>query len=308
MTSLSDTNGSVFGYAFDGEGNRTRQSLNDCLSTRFVYDGPNGMMELNASNEVIHAYVNGPGVDQPIERIDFINGTPRNRQVFHVDGLGSITALTDESGEAVQTYAYEAFGKIRARTGADLNRITFTAREAMGDSLGFYYYRNRVLDPNTGRFTSEDPLGFVDGASRYVYCANNPVHIIDPMGLAWYDDWHYGDRDALNRDLPSSPEDAANTGGDRVPDSMNRYHDNGDECPETKYIFPDGREVVYDGKTGNLVTDPNLKGTYNYVNPAVPSWNPLTWPGAASRGVGHFFADMLPYYVWGNDRPSDCTE
>ena len=94
------------------------------------------MVELNASNEIVRAYVNGPGMDQPIERIDFINGTPRNRQVFHADGLGSIAALTDEGGEPVQAYTYAAFGGIRAGNGSDLNRITYTAREALGDSLG----------------------------------------------------------------------------------------------------------------------------------------------------------------------------
>ena len=186
MTSLTDTNGSVFSYAFDGEGNRTRQSLNDCLVTRFVYDGPNVVLELNASNQVVRAYVNGPGLDQPIERIDFINGTARNRQVFHTDGLGSVSVLTDENGATIQSYAYEAFGQIRAQTGTDLNRVTYTAREALGDSLGFYYYRNRVLDPATGRFISEDPLGFVDGANRYVYCINNLIRFIDPFGFQWW--------------------------------------------------------------------------------------------------------------------------
>lgn len=188
MTSLTDTNGSVFSYAFDGEGNRIRQSLNDCLYTRFVYDGPNVVLELNASNEVVHAYVNGPGVDQPIERIGFISGTPRNRQVFHADGLGSIAALTDESGELVQSYTYAAFGGIRARSGAGLNRVTYTAREALGDSLGFYYYRNRVLDPNAGRFISEDPIGFIDGPNRFIYCIDNPVNLFDPFGLTWDED------------------------------------------------------------------------------------------------------------------------
>ena len=183
MTSLTDTNGSVFTYAFDGEGNRISQSLNDCLTTRFVYDAANAVMEINASNEVVRAYINGQGMDQPIERIGFIDGTARQRQVFHADGLGSIAALSDESGEFVQSYSYAAFGRIRARTGSDLNRVTYTAREALGDSFGFYYYRNRVLDPNTGRFTSEDPLGFVDGANRSIYAVNNPVEFNDPYGL-----------------------------------------------------------------------------------------------------------------------------
>jgi len=161
---------------------RTR---NDCLSTRFVYDGADVVMELSANNEVIWAWVNAPGLDQPVERIAFINGTPRQRQVFHADGLGSIAALTDGSGATVQTYTYAAFGSIRTRTCTDLNRVTFTAREALGDSLELYYYRNRVLDPTTGRFTSEDPLGFVDGPNRYVYCADSPINYMDPNGLFW---------------------------------------------------------------------------------------------------------------------------
>ena len=162
------------------------EKRNDCLSTWFIYDGGNAVVEMSASNEVVWAWVNGPGLDQPVERIAFIHGTPRNRQVFHADGLGSVSVLTDESGEPVQTYAYAAFGGIRSRTGTDLNRVTFTAREALGDSLGFYYYRNRILDPSTGSFTSEDPLGFIDRANRYVYCANNPVNFVDPLGLATY--------------------------------------------------------------------------------------------------------------------------
>ena len=208
MTSLNDTNGTTFSYAFDGEGNRTQQSLNDCLAARFVYDGPNVVLEVsagggsayggNASNEVVRAYVNGPGMDQPIERIAFIGGTPRNRRVFHADGLGSIVALTDENGEPVQTYTYGAFGGIRARTGYDLNRITYTAREAFGDSLGFYYYRNRVLDPNTGRFTSEDPLGFIGTANRYLYVRNNPARWVDPLGLAPGDPYQTKDEAGCN--------------------------------------------------------------------------------------------------------------
>ncbi len=75
--------------------------------------------------------------------------------------------------------------------------------------------------------------------------------------------------------------------------------------PKKKYIFPGGREAVYDGNTGQLITDPQIKGTYNYVNPAVPSWNPLKWPEIVGRGGGHFFADMLPYYFLGNNRPAD---
>ncbi|MDA8016720.1 MAG: Ig-like domain-containing protein [Thermoanaerobaculia bacterium] len=48
---------------------------------------------------------------------------------------------------------------------------------------GFVYARRRYLDPELGRFTTPDPLGFVDGPNLYQFALNNPVSFSDPMGL-----------------------------------------------------------------------------------------------------------------------------
>ena len=46
------------------------------------------------------------------------------------------------------------------------------------------YYRARYYDPTTGRFLSEDPLGFKGtGPNFYVYAAGSPTNFIDPLGL-----------------------------------------------------------------------------------------------------------------------------
>lgn len=185
MTALHDMDGRVFAYAFDGDGNRVSQGLNDCLETRFVYDGANVVLDLISGTEIVHAYINGRGMDQPIERIAFVSGDARQRHVYHTDALGSVAVMTDDSVTAAKTYAYEAFGRIRAETGAlVVNRHTFTGREAMADLRGWYYFRWRVVDPISGRFASEDPLGFVDGPLRYGYVGGNPVSLVDPLGLA----------------------------------------------------------------------------------------------------------------------------
>ncbi|MCB9845515.1 MAG: hypothetical protein H6811_05985 [Phycisphaeraceae bacterium] len=46
-----------------------------------------------------------------------------------------------------------------------------------------YHVRNRVLDPEIGRWTRRDPLGYVDGASLYNYVNALCLLASDPMGL-----------------------------------------------------------------------------------------------------------------------------
>lgn len=66
------------------------------------------------------------------------------------------------------------------------NRILFQGREYDWDT-GFYYFRARWYDPDTGRWLSKDPIGISGGLNQYVFCGNNPVNRIDPSGLDWLD-------------------------------------------------------------------------------------------------------------------------
>lgn len=45
-------------------------------------------------------------------------------------------------------------------------------------------YRARYYDPTTGRFLSEDPVGFFGGKDFYSYVGNAPTGFNDPFGLA----------------------------------------------------------------------------------------------------------------------------
>ena len=46
---------------------------------------------------------------------------------------------------------------------------------------GLIYLRNRYYSPDIARFVTEDPVK--DGVNWYVYCGNNPVMFVDPLGL-----------------------------------------------------------------------------------------------------------------------------
>ena len=57
----------------------------------------------------------------------------------------------------------------------------YTGREFDAET-GLMYYRARYYDSATGRFLSEDPLGFGGGNNFYPYVGNNPTDFSDPDG------------------------------------------------------------------------------------------------------------------------------
>src|SRR6266487_3132774 len=92
---------------------------------------------------------------------------PRTFYYQH-DHEGSVTHLTDGSGNVIEKYRYDVFGTPTMYDGsghvlpngsAFSNRFLFTGREYAG-TFGFYEYRNRAYHPGLGRFMSEDPIGF----------------------------------------------------------------------------------------------------------------------------------------------------
>lgn len=137
----------------------------------------------SSTGSVVARYVQGFNIDEPLAML-----RTSATSYYEADGLGSITSLSNSSGSVVQTYDYygvTSFGT-HSSSGSITNPFRFTGREY--DETGLYFYRARYYDPSTGRFLSEDPIGFNAGINFYRYVSNNPVNLIDPTGLihqAW---------------------------------------------------------------------------------------------------------------------------
>jgi RHS repeat-associated protein len=102
------------------------------------------------------------------------------------------------SGGLQEQYEYDAFGwlyfytatgapaKVNGKAGSPSgNRFLFTGREFLS-GLRIYDFRNRMYQPELGRFLQPDPKQFEAGDyNLYRYCHNDPVNKTDPMGLEW---------------------------------------------------------------------------------------------------------------------------
>jgi RHS repeat-associated protein len=122
------------------------------------------------------------GVDEYFQPTD-----PNGPANFLTDALVSAIALTRPGGNTLAQYTYDPYGNV-TMTGSSVNPYQFTGRE--NDGTGLYCFRARYYDPVTGRFLSEDAVGFVGGVNFYAYVRNQPTIRVGPWGLAWIS--HHG--------------------------------------------------------------------------------------------------------------------
>jgi RHS repeat-associated protein len=77
---------------------------------------------------------------------------------------------------------YTAWGGLPSGAPAGASKNPgYNGHESAG---GLVYMRNRWYDPNTGRFTQQDPIGFAGGINLYGYAGGDPVNFSDPFGLS----------------------------------------------------------------------------------------------------------------------------
>jgi len=188
-------------YQYDVFGNRIAKTVDmdgvgamDPFEQRYVLDGWNSaksspiglenfdvIADLNETGSLTTRYVRGDAVDQLIGRIDVDQSS--NAYWYLVDHLGSLRDVIDETGVVKDAIAYDGFGNITSETEDDFGgRYKWTAREYDVETE-LQYNRARFYDAATGRWISQDPLGFDAGDSNlYRYVHNEPTNRTDPSG------------------------------------------------------------------------------------------------------------------------------
>jgi RHS repeat-associated protein len=165
------------------------------------------IQEGGSSTSAQRLYIHGGRVDEIVKSINCGSG---QSAFHHYDARGHCTLLTNTSAGILEQYDYDAFGwpyfynagGTLVTSSAYGNRFLFTGREWLSD-LKLYDYRNRMYQPELGRFLQPDPKQFAAGDyNLYRYCHNDPVNKSDPTGLTdepFSDEAHVFSMQALNK-------------------------------------------------------------------------------------------------------------
>jgi RHS repeat-associated protein len=186
-------------FSYDPEGNRYYQSatLNGATTDTTYIGGLFEVVSTLNSTEFRHNII-ADGQIVAVHTIDQSGNA--HTSYLNYDHLGSVDAITDDSGAVVQTMSFDAYGQRRdpSNWDYDLSQNTiatlkdytdrgYTDQEQL-DNVALVDLNGRVYDPTVGRMISADPMIpeplFGQSFNRYSYVENSPLENVDPSGYS----------------------------------------------------------------------------------------------------------------------------
>ncbi|MGW6934688.1 RHS repeat-associated core domain-containing protein [Lentzea sp. NPDC054927] len=193
LATATNAGGATTSFTYDATGLRIAGTSGE-TTKRWAWDVNGTLPQLavdtttNAAGAVLEkrGFAHGPD-DEPLALLDPAAGV----HPYTHDWLGGTANMLSPDGKPLAGYDYDPFGN--ARQGPTLtpgepqgpaNPLRFTGQyQDSSAGEGNYYLRARTYNPDTGRFTSTDPMPQPGPAiSSYAYAENNPVAFSDPTG------------------------------------------------------------------------------------------------------------------------------
>ena len=167
-------NGSAVSFGYDGQGQRVSRTIAG-VRTDYWYDGSGLSLETGAADTTFLRDMNGSLLSRSR------GGYSAN---YSTDNLGSVRAVTTDTGALANSYTYDPWGETVASTGTYYNPYKYTGTHEDG-ATGLYQMGARYYQPGSARFTQVDPLGCtIDDGQRYSFTMGNPANFVDPEGTS----------------------------------------------------------------------------------------------------------------------------
>ncbi len=185
--------GTTINLKYDPAGNRIYKETNNGATKRkyivdVIGDLPTVLLELDPNNsmEIKKTYIYSNS-----QILAEHNGSYSAPRYFYLhDRLGSVRQVINSNAVVVKMFTFNPFGETIEDNGSFYTPWRFTG-QYLDNETGQYYLRARQYDTYIYRFTSRDliwgdyeqPLSL----HKYLYCENDPINRIDPLGLDYFD-------------------------------------------------------------------------------------------------------------------------
>ena len=179
-------NGNSISYLYDAAGRKLR--------TVHVLEGD------SVTTDYCGNVVYENGVPQILlTEVGYVSLTDGKYHYYLKDHQGNNRVVVDEEGTVEEVNHYYPFGGVFSSTG-DAQPYKYNGKELdRKGGLDWYDYGARMYDAVLGRWHAVDPMSEkYYGVSPYLYCANNPILLVDPNGM--WPTWR-GIRNGLNNAL-----------------------------------------------------------------------------------------------------------
>jgi RHS repeat-associated protein len=183
LRSVSLPTGQTVTYGTDPMGRRLTRSVDGQRTGGYVWaEATRLLATTDAAGEVDATF--GYGTNPYVPDVVY---TPTRTLILLKDHVQSVREVVDaDTGEVLQRMDYDAFGRLLLDTNPGLQPFGFAG--GLHDPLtGLTRFGVRDYDPETGRFTARDPIGFAGGdTNTYRYALNQPHRLSDPTGHAFW--------------------------------------------------------------------------------------------------------------------------
>ena len=170
-------------YVYDPFGRRIWKEVRGSR-TYFHYSDSGLVAEINSNGNIQKSYGYRPDSPWGTDPL-FVRENGKNYWFLN-DHLGTPQQIVAENGGVVWKAQYQVFGKAEVDSSSSVtNNLRFPG-QYHDEETGLYYNWNRYYDPESGRYTQVDPIGFEGGINIYIYSINNTLMFTDPYGLKVY--------------------------------------------------------------------------------------------------------------------------
>jgi RHS repeat-associated protein len=220
-------------YRHNAFGNRVAKLVDGVITEKYLWENKTRLLAVyDGSNNLKQRY------EYTVGNTPTAYTEAGQRYYILTDQLGSPRVITDDSGVVLREIEYDSFGNIVNDSNSE-HALPFGFAGGLVDQhTGLIRFGFRDYDPETGRWTARDPIGFAGGDTNlYGYVLGDPLNGIDPDGLELIATGTAAQQNQINSGLKSLGDNSS-TGADVI-----KSLQNSDEVYSVE-VTPDGNAYL----------------------------------------------------------------